>query len=71
MGGKTEKTTPSGGQDKGHGAGLAAFVKAVAAGGAAPVDEAEIVETSLATIAAAESLRSGGRIYLNGAPDGS
>ena len=51
-------------QDKGFRAALEAFARAVAAGGPAPVDEAELVETSLASIAVAESLCSGGRIEL-------
>ena len=52
------------GQDKGFAAALGAFAKAVAAGGPAPVGEAELVETSLATIAILESLREGRRIDL-------
>ncbi|MBR9972784.1 bi-domain-containing oxidoreductase [Magnetospirillum sulfuroxidans] len=52
------------GQDKGHRAELAAFAAAVAAGGPAPVDEAELVETARATIAVLESLREGRRIVL-------
>ncbi len=52
------------GQDKGHRAELAAFVAAIAAGGPAPVDEAELLETSLATIAVLDSLREGRRIIL-------
>ncbi len=51
-------------QDKGFSGALKAFVGAVAAGGPAPVDEAEVVETSFATIAALESLRAGTRIDL-------
>ena len=51
-------------QDKGFGAALSAFASAVAAGGPAPVDERELVETSLATIAILESLRQGRRIEL-------
>lgn len=52
------------GQDKGHPAELAAFVKAVTAGGPAPVDEAETIEASLATIAVVESLRDGSRVTV-------
>jgi predicted dehydrogenase len=52
------------GQDKGHRAELESFVRAVAAGGPAPVDEAELLETSLATIAVLDSLREGRRIVL-------
>ena len=51
-------------QDKGFSGALKAFVGAVAAGGPAPVDEAEVVETSFATIAVLESLRAGTRIDL-------
>ena len=56
-------------QDKGFTGALKAFVGAVAAGGPAPVDEAEVVETSFATIAVLESLRAGTRIDLSGAAD--
>ncbi len=45
-------------------AALKAFIDAAAAGGPAPVDEAEVVETSLATIAVLESLQAGTRIDL-------
>ncbi|MFQ5618376.1 MAG: bi-domain-containing oxidoreductase [Rhodospirillales bacterium] len=51
-------------QDKGFAGALKAFAGAVAAGGPAPVDEAEVVETSFATIAVLESLRAGTRIDL-------
>ena len=51
-------------RDKGFRGSLEAFVKAVAAGGPAPIDEAELVETSIATVAVMESLRSGARIDL-------
>ncbi|MHA1599084.1 MAG: bi-domain-containing oxidoreductase [Alphaproteobacteria bacterium] len=60
--GKTEKT--SGNQDKGFKGSLAAFVEAVRNASAAPIDEAELVETSLATIAVMQSLRDGRRIDL-------
>ncbi len=52
------------GQDKGIRGELEAFVRAARAGGPAPVDEAELIETSRATVAALESLRSGVRIDL-------
>jgi len=51
-------------QDKGHRAEMEAFVKAVKAGGPAPVDENELITSSLATLAALESLSSGKRIDL-------
>ena len=52
------------GQDKGHRAELQAFAAAVAAGGPAPIDESELMETAQATIAVLESLREGCRIEL-------
>ena len=52
------------GQDKGHRAELEAFVAAVVGGGPPPADEAELMETSLATIAVLESLRDGKRVQL-------
>jgi predicted dehydrogenase len=60
---RVEKATM--GQDKGHRGELEAFAAAVAAGGPAPVDEAELVETSLATIAVLESLGEGRRVALD------
>lgn len=63
---KTEKATL--GQDKGHRAELEAFVRAVQSGGPAPVDETELVETSLATMAVLQSLAEGRRIHLETAP---
>ena len=42
----------------------AAFVEAVRGGGPAPVDEAELIETSLATVAILESLQTGGSIRI-------
>lgn len=51
-------------QDKGFKPALSSFVHAVTSGGPAPIDEAELVETSLATIAIMESLREGRRIDL-------
>jgi len=51
-------------QDKGHGAALRAFAAAVASGGPPAINEAELIETSLATLALTESLQSGARIDL-------
>lgn len=51
-------------QDKGHADQLKAFVSAVATGGRAPVDEAELIETSLATIAIGDALRTGVPVSL-------
>ncbi|MEE8333008.1 MAG: bi-domain-containing oxidoreductase [Alphaproteobacteria bacterium] len=62
--GKTRKSRPVAEQDKGHAAELGAFVDAVAAGGTAPVAEAELIECSLATIAIAESLRDGASVTI-------
>ena len=62
--GRIRKKSPRGGQDKGHRAELQAFVKAVVAGGPPPVEEARLVNSSLATIAAVESLGRGARIAL-------
>ena len=56
------------GQDKGHRAELEAFVRAVREGGPPPADEAELIETSLATIAVLDSLRDGRRIRVTGEP---
>ncbi|OFX10870.1 MAG: theronine dehydrogenase, partial [Alphaproteobacteria bacterium RIFOXYD12_FULL_60_8] len=64
VGGTVRKEKASLGQDKGHRAELAAFVRAVQSGGPAPVDEAELIQTSLATIAVGESLRCGKRVEL-------
>ncbi len=63
-GGKASRPRKSSGQDKGHAAQLKAFVDAVSSGGGAPVDETEMFETSLATIAVLESLRSGETVRL-------
>jgi predicted dehydrogenase len=61
-GGRNEtRTGPAG---KGVPEELAAFVAAVKAGGPAPVDEAESIETSGAILAAMESLRTGQRVVL-------
>jgi predicted dehydrogenase len=56
--------TRSGASGKGVAEELAAFVAAVKAGGPAPVDEAELIETSGAILAAMESLRTGQRVSL-------
>ena len=53
-------------QDKGHKAELQAFVAAALAGGPAPADETSLVNSSLAALAAIESLASGERIQLEG-----
>jgi predicted dehydrogenase len=50
--------------DKGFHGQLRAFVEAARRGGPAPVDEAELIETSAAAIAVMESLRAGQRIDL-------
>ncbi|MGQ0663072.1 MAG: bi-domain-containing oxidoreductase [Pseudomonadota bacterium] len=52
------------GQDKGHRAELEAFVAVVRAGGPPPVEERELVASSLATIAVIEALETGQRIML-------
>ncbi len=52
------------GQDKGHSTQLSAFLSAVRSGGPAPIDESELLESSLATIALVESLRSGAPVIL-------
>ncbi|MBI4182715.1 MAG: bi-domain-containing oxidoreductase [Proteobacteria bacterium] len=52
------------GQDKGHAAELRAFVAAVANGGPPPVDEDELIRSSLASLAVLESLRSGAPVAL-------
>ena len=61
-GGKSTKQNNS--QDKGFSAALSAFTAAVREGGPAPVDEKEMIESSLATLAVLESLQSGNRIEL-------
>ena len=63
--GKTSRTKSRVGQDKGIATELAAFVAAARAGGPAPIDEAELIESSRATIALLESLRAGVRISLS------
>jgi predicted dehydrogenase/threonine dehydrogenase-like Zn-dependent dehydrogenase len=52
------------GQDKGFKGALKGFVEAVRSGGPAPIDENELIETSLATMAVVESLCEGRRIDL-------
>ena len=51
-------------QDKGSDEALKAFTEAVTSGGPAPIDEAELIETSNATLAVMESLRSGEVVKL-------
>jgi predicted dehydrogenase/threonine dehydrogenase-like Zn-dependent dehydrogenase len=51
-------------QDKGHHGELDAFIAAVVENTGAPLPEPEIVETSLATIAVVESLRTGSVVFL-------
>ena len=63
-GGKESKIGRSMEQDKGHTAELEAFAAAVAAGESAPADEAELVQSSFATIAVLESLQQGGPVNL-------
>ena len=63
-GGKESKIGGSMEQDKGHTAELEAFAAAVAAGESAPADEAELVQSSFATIAVLESLQQGGPVNL-------
>ncbi|MSO54035.1 MAG: theronine dehydrogenase [Rhodospirillales bacterium] len=60
------KRTTNRATDKGFRAELDAFIGAIVRGGPAPIDEAELIETSLATIAALEAIRSGGRVTLIG-----
>ena len=62
--GRVRRSKARFGQDKGIRGELEAFVRAARTGGPAPVDEAELIETSRATVAALESLRSGSRINL-------
>ena len=62
--GRLRRKNPRGGQDKGHRAELRAFVEAVVAGGPPPVEEARLVNSSLATLAAVESLGRGVRVAL-------
>ena len=62
--GRIRKKRSRGGQDKGHRAELRAFVAAVVAGGPPPIDEAQLVNSSLATLAVPESLAKGARVFL-------
>jgi len=62
--GRSRKSTSAISQDKGHDAEMAAFVRAVAEGGAAPIPEDELVESSAATIAVLEALQSGSAVRL-------
>ena len=58
-------TTPwKGPQDKGIKDSLVAFFSAVTNGNPPPVDEVELIETSAATIAVLDSLRTGERVHL-------
>ena len=52
-------------QDKGHAAGIAAFVSAVASGAPSPVSFESIVNTTRATFAIVRSLESGGPVRLS------
>lgn len=52
------------GQDKGHQAEMQSLVAAVRGERSPPIDEAELIETSLATIAVQESLQTGRRIEI-------
>jgi predicted dehydrogenase/threonine dehydrogenase-like Zn-dependent dehydrogenase len=63
-GGKTLLNATGRGQDKGFTGATEAFTNAVRQGGPAPIDEAQLIETSLATVAVLESLRVGGRVDL-------
>ena len=56
-GGKVERANSA--QDKGHRAEVRAFLGAVARGGEAPIPLEELLEVSLVTLAAIESLRTG------------
>jgi predicted dehydrogenase len=62
--GRTTTRKARAGQDKGHGEELAAFIAGVRSG-IPPVPEAELFETSLATIAVLDSLREGMKIDLS------
>jgi len=63
--GKSRVIKARSGQDKGHSEELSAFANAVAQGGPAPVDEAELLETSLATLLVLDSLRLGHSVALD------
>ena len=62
--GRVRKKRSYGRQDKGHRAELRAFVEAVVAGGPPPIEETQLVNSSLATIAVPESLAKGTRMTL-------
>lgn len=62
--GRSRHENARGAPDKGFRGQLSAFVRASRAGGPAPVDESELIETSVATIAVMESLRTGTRVDL-------
>ncbi len=62
--GRTITRRSRAGQDKGHAGEMAAFVAAVSGRQGSPVEEAELIESSLATIAVLESLQTGRRIDL-------
>ena len=63
--GRVRKKRSYGRQDKGHRAELRAFVEAVIAGGPPPIEETQLVNSSLATLAVPESLAKGVRITLD------
>jgi predicted dehydrogenase len=63
--GRTTSEKARTGQDKGHAAEIAAFIAGVREG-KPPAPEAELFESSLATIAVVESLREGRKIALAG-----
>ena len=54
-------STKKSAQDKGIGGSLTAFAEAVKGGGPAPIDEAELIEVSLATILVLRALHTGAR----------
>lgn len=62
--GKVSRPSKGGAQDKGHTSELDAFVDAVAGGGPPPVPETDLIDSSVATIAVLESLRTGTTIQL-------
>lgn len=64
---RNRKTTKIGGraQDKGHAAEIAAFLKAVRAGGAAPISLESLAATTLASLAAVESTNTGSSVPVD------
>lgn len=56
--------TSSASQDKGHKQQITAFIAAITDGGAPPIEQDQLIETSAATIAVVESLRTGERIEV-------